>query len=178
MVCRISAGLGPEEPEEPGDPGYPGTPPDAPLLASVVRRGGGSSLSWGARLACLTRRGSPSKSPLVSVSDGDDPASPFGPPGPAEPGTAEPGTAEPGTAGSGPVSRESFHGGPEARPGRGEATGVIGVAGPGCPDDPGGPVGPAGPAGPAGPPGAAGRPPGAPGVLCSVQPGKGAGWSG
>src|SRR5206468_9057078 len=59
MVCRISAGLGPGDPEEPEDPedpgepegpGYPGTPPDAPLLASVVRRGGGSSLSWGARL--------------------------------------------------------------------------------------------------------------------------------
>src|SRR4029077_6858277 len=92
MVCRISAGLGPEDPGDPGGPGYPGTPPDAPLLASVVRRGGGSSLSWGARLACLTRRGRPLKSPLASASDGGDPAGPFGAPGPAEPGTAEPGT--------------------------------------------------------------------------------------
>src|SRR6185437_15991721 len=35
MVCRISAGLGPGSP---GDLGDPETPPDAPLLASVVRR--------------------------------------------------------------------------------------------------------------------------------------------
>lgn len=146
MVCRISAGLGPGDPEGPGDPG---TPPDAPLLASVVRRGGGLSLSWGARLACLTRRGSPLKSPLSPGSAGDDPAGPLGPPDPAEPGTG----------GSGPVSRVSSHGGPETWPGRGEATGVIGVVGP------------------AGPPGA-GRPPGAPGLLCSVQPGNGAGSSG
>ena len=146
MVCRISAGLGPVDPVDPG------TPPDAPLVASVVRRGGGLSLSWGARLACLTRRGRPLRSPLPPGSAGDGPAGPLGPPEPAEPGTA----------GSGPVSREISHGGPEACPGRGEATGVIGVIGV---------------AGPAGPPGA-GRPPGAPGVLCSVQPGNGAGWSG
>jgi hypothetical protein len=127
-------------------------PPGAPLLASVVRRGGGLSLSWGARLACLTRRGRPWKSALAPGSEEGGPAGPLGP--------LEP--AEPGAAGSGPVSRDSSHGGPDAWPGRGEATGVIGVIGV---------------AGPAGPPGLTG-PAGAPGGLCSVQPGNGAGWSG
>src|SRR5204862_6741313 len=104
MVCRISAGLGPGDPEDPGDPegpGDPGHPPGAPLLASVVGRGGGLSLSWGARLACLTRRGRPWKSALAPGSEEGGPAGPLGPPEPAEPGTA----------GSGPVSRDSSHGG-------------------------------------------------------------------
>src|SRR5690348_17711543 len=121
MVCRISAGLGPGEPEdpeepgepgEPGVPGEPGMPPGAPLLASVVRRGGGLSLSWGARLACLTRRGRPLKSTLAPGSEEDGPAGPLGPPEPAEPGAV----------GSGPVSRDSSHGGLDAGPGRGGAT--------------------------------------------------------
>ena len=128
----------------------PGLLPDGPLLASVVRRGGGLSRSWGARLACLTRRGSPWMSPL-----------PPGPPGSAPAGPGAPGPAEPGVAGSGPVSREISHGGPEACPGRGGATGFIGF------------IGVAGPPGPG-----AARPPGAPGGLCVVHPGNGAGWSG
>src|SRR5215472_5352346 len=152
MVWRISAGLGPEDPAAAADPGAPGDaagpgmPPYGPLLASVVRRGGGLSRNWGARLACLTRRGRPLRSRSVP--------GPFGPPdleGPA-------GAAEPGISDSGPVSREISHGGPEACPGRGGPTGVIGVAGP-----PG--------------PGAAG-PADGPGLLCRVQPGNGAVWSG
>ena len=98
MVWRISFGDG------------PAAPPDGPVLATVVRRCGGSARSWGARLACLTRRGSPLTSPCP-------------------PGTSGPGADPPGTAGNGPVSRDSSQGG-RARPGRGEATGVNGVAGP------------------------------------------------
>jgi len=144
MVWRISAGLGPAEPRAPVDPAGP---PVNPPLATVVRRAGGASRSWGARLACLTRRGRPSMSAL--------------PPGPAVPGPAEPASDPPGAEGSGPVWRDSSQGGPAACPGRGEAIGVIAVAGPVAAP---------------GPPAA--RPPPAPGRLCSVQPGNGAGWSG
>src|SRR5439155_23782748 len=49
MVWRISAGLGPVDPADPAGPAAPETPRGGPLLASVVRRGGGSSRSWGAR---------------------------------------------------------------------------------------------------------------------------------
>ena len=158
MVWRISAGLGPEGPEGPEGPAGPAGPedpakPGRPLLASVVRRGGGLSRNWGARLACLTRRGRSLNSPLVPGPSG--PPDPEGPPGAAGP-------AGPGVAGSGPVSRESSHGGPEACPARGgEATGFIGV------------IGVDGPAG-AGEPVAA-WPPDEPGVLCWVQPGNGVG---
>jgi hypothetical protein len=152
MVLRISAGLGPAGPAGPAGPEDPAKP-GGPLLASVVRRGGGLSRNWGARLACLTRRGRPLMSLLVP-----------GPSGPPDP-------AEPGIAGSGPVSREISHGGREACPGRGEATGFIGADWVDGPPEPG-----------------TARPPDAPGVLCPgvlcpgvlcrVQPGNGAGWSG
>src|SRR5580704_11901415 len=100
MFWRISLGLGLADPMD---------PPAAPALATVVRRCGGLSRSWGARLACLTRRGSPLMSP------------PF-PSGSAAPRSG----ADP----SEPGSRGSSQGGPAAGLGRGEATGVIGVAGP------------------------------------------------
>src|SRR5271165_2870130 len=131
MVCRISAGLG---------PAAPAAPLAGPALATVVRRCGGLARSWGARLACLTRRGSPLMSSGSAI------------PGPG---------ADPPGPGSGPVSRETSQGGTEAGPGRGEATGVVGAAGPAGLPGPG-----------------AVRPPAVPGVLCRVQPGNGAGWSG
>ena len=111
--------------------------------AGEVWRRGGLSRSCGAMLACLTRRGSPLTSPL--------------------PSGCAPGSPSAGTAGSGPVWRDSSHGGPAGRADRDEATGVIGV------------VGPAGPPGPAAPPAA-----GASGVteppatLRPVHPGNGA----
>jgi hypothetical protein len=102
MVWRISAGLGPEDPEEPEDPEGPVDPPTGPTLATVVRRCGGLARSWGARLACLTRRGSPLMSPSPSGSAvpelGADPSDPKDPEDPE----------------SGPVSRESSQGGLEA----------------------------------------------------------------
>jgi hypothetical protein len=137
MVWRISVGDGPAD------------PPDGPVLASVVRRRGGSARSWGARLACLTRRGSPLTSPFPATTTTATAS--------AESGS---GADPPGTAGVGPVSRDSSQGGLAARPGRGDATGVMGVA-----DSAGAPG-----------PGAVG-PPAGPGGLRSVQPGKGAGWS-
>ena len=76
-------------------------PLDGPLLATVTRRCGGLARSWGARLACLIRRGSP----LMSSSAVGSSA--------VEPGSGS------GSAGA--------SGGPEAT----GATGVIGVAGPG-----------------------------------------------
>ena len=88
-------GLGPGEPEG---------PVSTPALATVVWRCGGLSRSWGARLACLTRRGRPSISPSPS-------------------GSAAPG---PGAGPPGPLSRLSSQGGPAAWPGCGEATLVIG----------------------------------------------------
>ena len=130
MFCRISAGLGPLDPLA------------APALATVVRRGGGLSRSWGARLACLTRRGSPLRSPFPSGSAAPRPGADLAPP-------------------SGPGSRGSSQGGPAAKPGRGEATGIIGVAGPAV--LPGSGRGPA-----------AGRS----GRVVQIQPGNGAGWSG
>ena len=119
--------------------------------AEVLRRGG-LSRSCGAMLACLTRRGSPSTSPSPSGCASGSPSA--------------------GMAGSGPVWRDSSHGGPEGRAGRGEATGLIGVIGV---------VGPAGPPGPAAPPAPAAA--GASGVteppatLRPVHPGNGASWS-
>ena len=100
-------------------------------------------------LACLTRRGSPLTSP--------------------SPSGCAPGSPSAGMAGSGPVWRDSSHGGPEGRAARGEVTGVIGVVGP---------VGAPGRRGPAAPPGPAAA--GASGVteppatLRPVHPGNGA----
>ena len=97
MVWRISAGDGPLAGPEPA--------------AAEVSRCGGSARSWGARLACLTRFGSPIASP-------------------SGPAALDPGPPSPGSIGSGPVWRDSSQGGPDAFPARGEATGVIGVGGP------------------------------------------------
>src|SRR5260370_26732659 len=102
MVWRISAGVGRLDGHAP--------PP------GVVRRDGGLARSWGARLACLTRRGSPLMSSFASGL-----------------AAGEPGSDPPGASARGPVWRESSQGGPEAFPGRGEATGVIGVGGTGGP---------------------------------------------
>jgi len=112
MVWRISAGVG---------------PPVRPAAAGVeVRRRGGSARSWGARFACLTRRGRPL-------------------PPRSAPGEAGSGPA--GSTGSGPVWPDSSHGGPGVLAVLGPATGIIGVVG--------GPAGP-GPdgAGPGEPPAA------------------------
>ncbi len=103
-------------------------------------------------LACLTRRGSP----LASSS----------------PSGCAPGSPWAGTAGSGPVWRDSSHGGPEGRAGRDEATGVIGVVGPAAPPSPAAPLSPAVSPGPAAA-GASGvaEPPA---TLRPVHPGNGA----
>jgi hypothetical protein len=90
MLCLISAGVGPSA---------------GPLLAVMTRRCGGLARSWGARLACLTRRGSPLMSPFSPGCDS--------------------GSIPPGTAVSGPVWRESSHGGLD---GLAVGSGVAGVA--------------------------------------------------
>ncbi len=96
MVWRISAAVGP--------------PVRLAAVVVEVGRRGGSARSWGARLACRTRRGSP-----------------LAPSGPA------------GSTGSGPVWRDSSQGGPDASEARGEATGIIGVLGAALTSEPGTP---------------------------------------